>query len=498
MPTFDRPNHTKLVATVGPASRDESTLRTMLATGVDVCRLNFSHGTPDDHGAVLASIRRVAAELAQPVAVMGDLCGPKIRLGPFSEPVRVETGQAVELRRGEGPCEPTRWTTSYAALLDEVRVGQRILIDDGQVRLLVTARGHDACSATVTTGGSVSSRKGVNLPDTRLNVPALTDKDLRDLRWAAENDLDYVALSFVRTPEDVRTLRARLIELGSPAGVVTKIEKFEALEHLDELIELSDAVLVARGDLGVEMDVWQVPLVQKSLTALCRRAGKPVIIATQMLQSMITSPNPTRAEVSDVANAIFDGADAVMLSAETAAGQYPMLAVDVIRRVATATEAHLADRWPNLAELNRDPERPDAPSAAVTAAAARAAYELRARLVAVWTTSGNTVRLMAAQRLPIPVVGLTHDARVARRMSLYYGVRTLAMPPRTEPERIFSDLDAGLQGLGLAAPGDRVVVVTATRPGRSGGTNALLVHTVGSSTGRVPGSAEGAPARRPP
>lgn len=493
MSTADRPSHTKLVATVGPASRDEATLRAMLDGGVDVFRLNFSHGTLADHAALLATIRRAAADRDQPVAVMGDLCGPKIRLGAFAEPVRVEPGQTVRIVRGDGPCEPRRWTTSYPALVDELRVGQRVLVDDGLVRLLVTDRDRDGCTATVTTGGAVSSRKGVNLPDTRLDVPALTDKDLQDLRWAVENDLDYVALSFVRTPEHLRTLRDRLAELGGSVGVVTKIEKLEALEHLDELIALSDAVLVARGDLGVEMDVWQVPLVQKSLTTLCRRAAKPVIIATQMLQSMVNSPTPTRAEVSDVANAILDGVDAVMLSAETAAGQYPLLAVDIIRRVAAVTEAHLADRWPDPADPAPHPQRADARTAAVTAAAARAACELRARLVAVWTTSGNTVRLMASQRLPIPVVGLTHDPRVARRISLFFGVRTLEMPPQRDPERIFADLDHGLHRLGLAEPGDRVVVVTATRPGKPGGTNALLIHTVGTGIGRLPGGGDSTP-----
>lgn len=313
---------TKIIATLGPATADPERLAAVLEAGVDVCRLNFSHGSLEDHERSLDAIRTWATEHDQPIGVLGDLCGPKIRLNQVTGgALELGPGDTIRLVRGDEDCTADHLTVTYARFVDEVDVGQRIYIDDGLVRLLVTARDADGLTCTCTTGGRVSSRKGVNLPDTPLSAPALTDKDRRDLDWAIEHGLDYVALSFVRRPEDLITLQAIIDERGGNLGVIVKIEKAEALQHLDDLIGRADGVMVARGDLGVEMDVWRVPLVQKAITARCRAVGKPVIIATQMLQSMVDSPMPTRAEVSDIANAILDGADAVMLSAETAVGQ---------------------------------------------------------------------------------------------------------------------------------------------------------------------------------
>ncbi|MEP0845301.1 MAG: pyruvate kinase [Phycisphaerae bacterium] len=481
MPTAARRtfNRTKLVATIGPATEQPESIAALLDTGVDVCRLNFSHGELERHRAVFNVIRAWEREHGRPVAVLGDLCGPKIRLtavagGSFE----LRPGDTIRLAAGEGDCDRQRLCTNYPGLLDELRVGQRVYIDDGAVRLLAVDREPREIVCTCTTGGVVSSRKGVNLPDTALSTPALTEKDRRDLRWAVETGLDYVALSFVRTPSDLRELRGLLREQGSDLHVVVKIEKSQALEHLDELIGEADAAMVARGDLGVEMDPWQVPLVQKSLIARCREAGKPVIVATQMLQSMVAHPVPTRAEVSDVANAIFEGADAVMLSAETAAGQFPLAAVEVMARVAEVTEAYQATQplVPPASMLSGNRR-----TSAIAQAAVQAAAQLHARLVAVWTASGETARQVARHRLPIPVVGLTFDERVYRRLALLYGVYPMRIEALDSPRAMAERLDACLLESGLSRRGDFVIVVTSTTPNTPGATDMVVARRVGEA-----------------
>jgi len=480
MTTDDRdvPIRTKIIATLGPATDDPERLAALFESGVDICRLNFSHGTAEDHARRLQLVRRWAAEHDQPVAVIGDLCGPKIRLNPVrGEAFELAPGDVVRFARGDDDCTADRLTTNFPTFVDELEVGHRIYIDDGLVRLLVTGHEGDVLTCTCTTGGRVSSRKGVNLPDTPLSTPALTAKDRQDLEWAIEHDLDYVALSFVRRPEDLNGLRTVIDKRESDIGVIVKIEKAEAIEHLDHLISRADAVMVARGDLGVEMDVWRVPLMQKTITARCRAVGKPVIVATQMLQSMVTSPMPTRAEVSDVANAILDGADAVMLSAETAVGTYASVAVTMMDRVARATETYQRERHglepaPFVAEISGT-------TAAIARAAVQAALQLDACLVAVWTATGETVRLLARHRLPIPVVGLSYNERVCRRLNLLYGVIPLRVEPLSNPAEMARVLDARLLARQLASPGDAIVVVTSTRPRTPGATNTTLVHRVG-------------------
>lgn len=468
---------TKIVATLGPATADPERLAAVLESGVDVCRLNFSHGTHEDHKRMLAAIRAWAVEHDRPIAVLGDLCGPKIRLNTVAVgEIQLERGDVVRFVRGDADCTPAAFTISYANFVEEVAEGQRVFIDDGLVRLLITSCEADSVICTCTTGGVVSSRKGVNLPDTELSTPALTEKDRRDLDWAIEHGLDYVALSFVRRPEDLTELLARIEDRGANLGVIVKIEKPEALEHLDDFISRADGVMAARGDLGVEMDVWRVPLIQKDITVRCRAAGKPVIIATQMLQSMVTSPMPTRAEVSDVANAIIDRADAVMLSAETAAGAYPDLAVTMMDHVAQATEAYLRE------QTVRQPEthvQKLGMTAAIAASAVQAATRLDAKLVAVWTATGETVRLIARHRLPMPVVGLTYDERVYRRLNLLYGVIPLRVEPMSNPAEMAAALDERLCERDLASPGDLIVVVTSTKPNAPGATDTTLVHRIG-------------------
>ncbi len=478
---------TKIVATLGPATDDDRVLHALLGAGVSVCRLNFSHGTLEQHKRNLDRVRAWSEKKQIPVAVLGDLCGPKIRLTDVEpEPFRIEPGTVVRLRPGDRPSTRDALYVSYNALLDDVREGNRVYIDDGLVHLLVTERDAESLVCICTGGGVISSRKGVNLPDSRLSTPALTEKDRGDLAWAIENGLDFIALSFVRWPSDIDELHALRQRAGSDIGVVVKIEKPEALPHLDYFIARADAIMVARGDLGVEMDVWQVPLIQKNITQRCREAGKPVIIATQMLQSMVTMTTPTRAEVSDVANAILDEADAVMLSAETAAGEYPARAVEIMRLVSESTEGFLRQhpRPPRLETVEADNPR----ASAIASGAVHSALHLGARLIAVWTSTGETVRLVAQHRLPMPIAGLTYHDEVYRRLCLLYGVIPLHVPPISNPAEMVAVLDRKLLGVRLVRPNDLIVVVTSTNPTTPGNTDTTLIHAVGSDEPPMPAS----------
>lgn len=477
LPNQTTPTRTKLVATLGPATADDAALERVLSAGVDVCRLNFSHGTLEDHGRNLTRIRAFAEAHQRPIAVLGDLCGPKIRLNRVpGDGILLVNGQTVRIVRGTQDCTPERLTTSFEAMIDEAGVGHRLYIDDGLVRLQTVGQEPDALVCKVIVGGKVTTKKGINLPDTRLSAPALTDKDRGDAQWAMQQPLDFLALSFVRQPADLRQLRELTRAAKSSIGLIVKIEKVEALEYLDELVSEADGVMVARGDLGVELDVWQVPLIQKSITARARECGKPVIVATQMLQSMIGAPTPTRAEVNDVANAIVDGADAVMLSAETASGAYPVEAVEIMGHVATATEAYQSGMFRagptlSLSASNRV-------TSAIAEGAARSAMLLGARLIAAWTATGETVRLLAQHRLPIPIVGLTYDPLVYRRLNLVYSVIPELVPPQNNPLDMVRILDERLVRRGLVKPGELIVVITSTRPSQPGATDTMLVHRV--------------------
>jgi pyruvate kinase len=471
---------TKIIATLGPASANRERLTAMFNAGLDVCRLNFSHGDLETHGRTLELVRAIAAERGEPVCVIGDLCGPKIRLGAFSDStVEIAAGAKVRFVRGAGPCTAQRLTVTYPPFIDEVAPGHRIYIDDGLVRLVAEEHDRDELVCTCQVGGTLSSHKGVNLPDTPISAPALTEKDRKDLDWAIEQGLDYVALSFVREPEHLYELKRLIKQRQSDIQVIIKIEKPQALWHIDELIANTDALLVARGDMGVETDLWRVPVIQKDLIAECRAACVPVIVATQMLQSMVANPMPTRAEVSDVANAILDHADAVMLSGETAVGQYPVEAVEMMNRIAVATEEYLAKRRP--AEVSDCTVAKFRPTAAITHAAVSAALDLGARLVAVWTATGTTVRLIAQHRLPMPVVGLSYNDRVCRQLNLIYGVFPIRMAPMHNPAEMSVALDRELIRRKLAAPGDLIVVVTSTQPKTPGATDTALVHRVGGT-----------------
>ncbi|MCK6457017.1 MAG: pyruvate kinase [Phycisphaerae bacterium] len=471
---------TKIIATVGPASADPAVLRRLIDAGVDVFRLNFSHGSRDAHARAVRLIHEAGVDCGRHIAIMGDLCGPKIRLNAVAGGrARLNDGAVVRIVRGNADATADCLTSNYDALIDEMLPGQRLLIDDGSVRLRVVEKNDAALVCAVDVGGHIADRKGINLPDTQIRRPALTDKDRDDLAWAIEQRLDYVALSFVRRGEDVAEVRRIIAAAGGDVHVVAKIEKPQAIDSLDAIIEESDVVLVARGDLGVEMEVERVPILQKTIARQCRYGAKPIIVATQMLQSMVHSPVPTRAEVSDVANAILDHADVLMLSAETAVGEYPVEAVRILRRVAEQTERHLERIAPHLekdvlaAALRL--------SSAVARGASLVARDLDAQLVAVWSDTGSTVRLLSKHRMGQTIVGLCPTEHVARRMAMYFGVVPLLLNRPEATDEMFRRLDAELIARRLAEPGDLTVVVAGTKLNRPGSTNMLLIHLVGES-----------------
>lgn len=470
--------NTKTVATVGPAMASAEMLEKVLGAGVSVLRLNFSHGSLDEHERVLILIRRLAENRHTAVAVMGDLAGPKIRLGEVTaDRSVVNTGDELAIQRQPIRGDNRRISTTYPRMIDEVQVGQRVLIDDGNILLKVERKTAEELICRCLHGGVLSDHKGVNLPDTTLSVPALTPKDLTDLAWAIEHQLDFVALSFVRHPDDLRDLKQRLRAAGSDVAVIAKIEKPQAIEHLDAIIDEADGILVARGDLAVEMEYEQVPPLQKDITVRCQRAGKAVIIATQMLQSMVNSPTPTRAEVSDVANAILDSADAVMLSAETAVGRFPAESVAYIQRIARETEAYQA-RLPRLYEPTV--EHHDLPiTAALAASARRLAERLNPPLVAVWTQSGSSAKLLSKHRFTQPIIALTENPRTLNKLALYYGVIPIRSTCPKDTGGMLAALDRILLDNRWVTPGDAIIVIAGTSFRHTGGNNALLIHKVG-------------------
>jgi len=470
---------TRLIATVGPACRTPEVLVEMIRAGVDLFRFNFSHGTLEEHRETLDHLRRITAELSRPVATLGDLCGPKIRLG------RIPGGQR-ELHEGElvtfvhAPGEGVQLTSNYEALIDDVEVGDRVLLDDGRVHLRAVSKHADALLCRCEVGGVISDHKGVNLPDTAISAPPLTDKDLTDLDWAVENHFDYVALSFVRHPDDIRALRERLHEKDPGMRIIAKIEKPQAVEHIDAITELSDAVMVARGDLGVEMDLARIPLVQKEITLLARRAGKPVIIATQMLQSMVEYADPTRAEVSDVANAILDGADAVMLSAESAIGRYPVRAVRQLRAIAEQTES-FGHRYEENLGVNQATDLPV--ETAILQGVSAITRKLDPTVVAVWTESGLTAVLLSKYRLPVPVVAITGDERCYRQLAICYGIVPVCQRRVEGFSEMLAELDRILVERHLARHGDRILIADDAHPEIAGETDALYIHVVVAPAG---------------
>ncbi len=466
---------TKIVATIGPACRDEETLRAMIRAGMDVARINLSHGTHAEHARDIATIRRLSAEAGIPVAIMADLQGPKLRIGKIDpEPLALKEGDRVIL--SSSPDRVDAVPLPHPELISGVRPGTRLLLDDGEIELKVEEKGNDSLVCRVIAGGPLYSHKGIAAPGGASLIPALTEKDKVDVRFALEQKVDYLALSFVRSQADIEKLRALVGEVSGDSNkvaIVAKIEKKEALENFDKILEKSDAVMVARGDLGVEISVQEVPLQQKRIIHRCNRAGIPVITATQMLQSMISSPRPTRAEASDVANAILDGTDAVMLSGETAVGHYPVEAVRMMEKIARIIEPELRPRMPAKFEKlsHRQPI-----TDAISDATARIADELNARLIVTSTVSGYTARQVARERPGVPIVALTPSETTYRRLMLVWGVRPVKVAEYKNTDEMLTIVQQTLLEMGLAGKEDLVVVTGGLPIGGGGKTNFLKVY----------------------
>ncbi|MFQ5879748.1 MAG: pyruvate kinase [Dehalococcoidia bacterium] len=463
---------TKVVATVGPASHGEETLTALLQAGVDVVRLNFSHGTREEHGQSMDLVRAIAQRLGRPIAILQDLQGPKIRTGPLvdGQPVYLANGAEVTITSETVPGTTQLISTTYPRLAADVRPGDRILLNDGRIELRVLAASGTLVRAQVLHGGTLGERKGMNLPGIPLSTPSLTAKDEEDLAFGVDRGVDYIALSFVREAQDVHRARDLLGRRGADIPLIAKLEKPEAIDHLDEILAASDGVMIARGDLGVEMPPEQVPLLQKAIIRQANEWGLPVITATQMLESMVTSPQPTRAEASDVANAVIDGSDALMLSGETAIGAYPVAAVEAMVRIILAAEGQLPP--PKLTESR-------GPAHAIAHAARTLAEHLDVRAIAAFTRTGRTARLLSQVRPRAPIVAFTPDERVYRRLALCWGVMPVLSPFQEHTDAMIDYAEERLLEMGWAKEGDLVIMVGAS-PLRVGThTNFVKLHTVG-------------------
>jgi pyruvate kinase len=468
---------TKIVATLGPASREPQQLHELMLAGVDVFRLNMAHGTPEQQQPVVEAIRSLSHELNHPVGILADLAGPKIRLGELAGgELELRAGEEVWFVRGEKSEDPRRLVTTYAPLVDELAAGDRIMLADGTVSLTVEEKAKDSVRSRVRQGGVLLNRQGVNLPGVKLSAPALGEVDRANAVWAAQAEIDFVGLSFVRQAQEVRQLKDLLKSHRSQARVVAKIEKQEALDGLDEIVDAADGLMVARGDLGVEIDVARTPLEQKRIIAACQRRHKPVIVATQMLDSMRRSLQPTRAEVTDVANAILDGADACMLSGETAIGDHPAACVEMMNRIALATEPLMRFRQAQplaerpLEDLHRVTE-------AVVGAVGLIAEQLRAKLIVVATHSGATALAISKQRGPVPIIAVSDVEGIVRQMCLYWGVTPLRGVPARDSAHLLEHAEQWGRSHGLLDRGDYVVLVSAIGLIASGH-NMLIVHEV--------------------
>jgi pyruvate kinase len=463
---------TKIVCTLGPATATHESIRALAEAGMNVARLNFSHGTHEDHADRIAIIRAVSKELKKPIAILGDLQGPRIRIGDLQNPVLFKPGDDITLVH-EGEESEGEIPVTYTALANDVKVGDRILIDDGLIELVTLDVEGPRVRTRVIHGGLVKSHKGLNLPGVQVSAPSITEKDALDVEFAIRHDLDYLALSFVRRAEDIESLRSMI---PSDMHIIAKIEKDSALEDIERIIKASDGVMVARGDLGVELPFEEVPIAQKKIISIANRIGRPVITATQMLESMVTNPRPTRAEASDVANAILDGTDAVMLSAETAAGAYPRLAVEAMSRIIREMEQH-----PRMRPFRDRREHADGvvnTEVAIAAATVAAVRMLASPLVVVITKSGFSARIVSAHRPPVPILVLTDNPKTYTRLSLLWGV----IPYMVDSRDTYSEMaELGKPitvELGLAAPGDRVIFTAGHPFGVPGTTNLLKVEVV--------------------
>jgi len=468
----------KIVATLGPAASSYDQIRPLLEAGVNVARMNLSHGTYDVHEEVYRNVKRAAEDAGLPIAVLVDLQGPKIRTATFADgPQLLTAGDTFTITVRDVPGSKDIVGTTYKGLVGDVKAGDTLLIDDGRINLVVESTTDTDVVCRVVVGGVISNNKGINLPGVAVSVPALSEKDEDDLRWGLRLGVDYIALSFVRNAKDIIRVHEIMDEEGVRLPVVAKLEKPQAMENLEAIIDAFDAIMVARGDLGVELPPERVPIVQKEAIENARRMAKPVIVATQMLESMIENPIATRAETSDVANAVLDGADAVMLSGETSVGKYPVNAVKTMAQIIASSEKYGLARIPELGT------RPRTQGGAVTLAAVEIAEFVEAKFLCIFTESGDSARRMSRLRSGIPMLAFTPSETIRRRLSLNWGITSFLVERVLHTDEMYQQVDDMLLGQKLAKKGDKVVVISGSPPGIPGSTNDIRVHVLGDATG---------------
>ncbi len=467
----------KIVCTLGPATSSQEQITALIGAGLDVARLNMSHGHQTDHLEAYRRVRAGSDATGRSVGILADLQGPKIRLGEFpGGPVRLNAGDEFVITTEDIPGSQHEASTTYEGLPEDVRAGDRILIDDGNVQLDVTGVTGTRVHLRVVVGGKVSDHKGINLPGVNVSAPALTDKDEADLRWALATGVDIVAMSFVRSPDDAHLARKIMTDMGrAHVPLIAKIEKPEAVAVLPDIVDAFDGIMVARGDLGVELPLEQVPAIQTQAIKLARERARPVIVATQMLESMISAPRPTRAEVSDVAGAIAAGADAVMLSAETSVGAYPIETVATMSRIVVAAEESSLRAEHHLSRM------PTTTGGAIARAAAEVGAIVGAKALVAFTMTGETARRLARYRSPVPLLAFTTDPAIRSQLALTWGVETFIVPTVRHTDDMVFEVDQALVGLKRCAIGDKIVIVAGSPPGSPGKTNALRVHRIGDA-----------------
>lgn len=472
----------KIVSTLGPSTSTPERIRELVSAGMDVARLNLSHGEYAVHEANYRSVREASDATGHAVGVLVDLQGPKIRTGRFADgPITLAAGDHFTITTRDVPGDREVVGTTYAGLAGDVSAGDTILVDDGKITLAVHDVDETDVRCVVVYGGPLSDNKGINLPGAAVSAPALSDKDEQDLRWALGLRADYIALSFVRSADDITRVHEIMDEVGVRLPVIAKIEKPQAVDNLEEIIDAFDGIMVARGDLAVELPLEAVPVVQKRAVEMCRRMAKPVIVATQMLESMTHAPVPTRAEASDVANAVLDGADAVMLSGETSVGDYPVVTVQTMARIIESTEEH------GLERIRPFSAKPRTQGGIITLAANEVAEFVEAKFICIFTESGDTARRMSRLRPGIPMMAFAVDPAIRRRMALTWGVQSTLVEHVAHTDLMFIQVDEFFLGQGLAKEGDKVVVISGSPPGIIGSTNDIRVHKIGDAVhGKAP------------
>ncbi len=468
----------KIICTIGPSTSAPKTLASLIQAGMNIARLNFSHGTHDSHAKYIRSIRKVSRELNKPVMVLQDLQGIKIRIGNvFNDSISLKKGRKIFLEPGEGVSTEDRLFISYPAILNDLKKGQKVLLDDGLIQLIVKGKNTESLIATVKEGGILTANKGVNLPETTISLPSFTDKDLRDLEFGVKKGIDAVALSFVLNAGDITRVKKWLKNKNINIPVIAKIEKPEALINIDAILHAADGIMVARGDLGVEVPQDEIPVIQKQLIRRANEMRKPVITATQMLESMREHARPTRAEITDVANAVIDGTDALMLSAETSTGKYPVQTVKMMNKIIVTTEKKIPVSIASPDIYNKTAT--DRLSHAVADAAVKAAYDVGAKCITAFTRSGSTALLVSKFRPSAPIIAFTPDKDVLRQIPLYWGVKPHYMKLLKNTDEMVYEVEAALIKLKLVKKGD-LIVITASSPVKTyGKTNFLKIHKVG-------------------